>query len=274
MDLFTILERESCSVDVKVKGKHEVLQALAALAVKSGKLDAFDQQLIYEALKQREDQGSTGFGGGVALPHIRLKGLKDFVLFIAVSPRGVDFDAMDKKKVHIFFVIIAPEEKVSEHVQVLAAVSRSLSTGSLKKELLASHTPGVLYETFLRHVQKTQESSSSKRKMKLMFVILYFDEFLYHILEYFIQEGIDGATIIESSGMGEYISSIPLFATFIGFMNERRNHSKTIIALIPEDREQEIISGIEEISGDLDKKDGAMVITLDASFYKGSMRMM
>ena len=236
MDLFSILERECCSVDVKAKHKDEVLRSLASLAVKSEKLINFDEDALYQALKERENQGSTGFGNGVALPHTRIKGLDDFVLFIAVVPRGVDFDAMDKKKVFVFFVIIAPEEKVSEHVQVLAAVSRALSVGTLKKELLASHTPGVLYETFLRHVQQTQDSSSTKRKMKLMFVILYFDEFLYHILEYFIQEGIDGATIIESSGMGEYISSIPLFATFIGFMNERRNHSKTIIALIPEDR--------------------------------------
>ncbi len=274
MELFSILEKECCSVGLKAKGKDEVLRKLSALAKKSEKLEGFSEDLVYRALLERESQGSTGFGNGTALPHIRLKGLKEFLVLIAVSSQGVDFDAMDKKKVHLLFMIIAPEEKVNEHVQILAAVSRALSTGTLKKELLASQSRGVLYETFLRHVQKTVDSDTAARKMKLMFVILYFDEFLYHILEYFIQEGIDGATILESSGMGEYISSIPLFATFIGFMNARRNHSKTIMALIPEDREEEIIYGIEQITGDLDKKDGAMIISLDASFYKGSMRMM
>ena len=274
MELFSIVEKECCSVQLEAKSKEEALRRLAALATRSEKLSGFSEEEIFQALSERERQGSTGFGNSVALPHMRLEGLRDFVVFIAVAPRGVEFDALDKKKVRLFIVIIAPAEQLSGHVQVLAAVSRALSTGSLQRELLGAHSEGVLYETFLRHVQTVAKNGSAKREMKLMFVILYFDEFLYHVLEYFIQEGIDGATIIESSGMGEYISSLPLFATFIGFMNERRNHSKTIMALIPADREQEMISGIEQITGDLDKKDGAMVITLSTSFCKGSMRMM
>ncbi len=274
MEFFSILEKSCCSVQFKAKHKDASLRNLAALAKQSSRLDNFTEEEIYRGFAEREAQGSTGFGDGVALPHFRMKGLDEFLVFIAVAPQGVDFEAMDKKKVKLLIVIIAPEHKVNEHVQVLAAISRALATGTLKRELLASHSPGVLYETFLRHLQHTVDAQTAKRKMKLMYVILYFDDVLYHILEYFLQEGIDGATIIESSGMGQYISSIPLFATFIGFMNEQRNHSKTIMALIPEDREQEIIQGIEEITGDLDKTDGAMIITLDAAFYKGSMRMM
>ncbi len=118
------------------------------------------------------------------------------------------------------------------------------------------------------------DTLTAKRKMKLMYVVLYMEDFLYHILEYFIQEGIDGATITESSGMGAYISNIPLFATFIGFFNERKNQSKTIMALIPAEREHELIEGIEKITGDLDRKEGAMIITTDVSIYRGSMKIM
>lgn len=274
MEFFSILEKECCSIGLKAADKEDVLKQLAALAKKSRKLDDFSEQKIFEGLRDREAQGSTGFGDGIALPHFRLKGLKDFLVFIAVSSQGVDFGSLDRKKVHLLFVIIAPEEKVSQHVQVLAAVSRAVATGTLKRELTAARSEGVVYETFLRHVQQTADSIGVKRKMKMMYVILYLDDLLYHVLEYFIQEGIDGATIVESSGMGQYISDIPLYASFIGFLNQKRNHSKTIMALIPEDREQEILSGIEDITGDLDKKEGAMVITLDVSFYKGSMRMM
>jgi len=274
MEFFSIVEKECCSVKLEAKSKEEALRGLAALAKRSVKLDGCSEEEVFEALRERERQGSTGFGNGVALPHIRLSGLSDFIVLIAVCPKGVEFDALDKKKVRLFFLIIAPADKMSEHVRVLAAVSRALASGRMQPELLAAHSEGVLYETFLKHVQHTVQNGSARREMKVLFVILYFDEFLYHVLEYFIQEGIDGATIMESSGMGEYISSLPLFASFIGFMNERRNHSKTIMALIPADREQEIMEGIEQITGDLDKKDGAMVITLSASFHKGSMRMM
>ena len=92
--------------------------------------------------------------------------------------------------------------------------------------------------------------------------------------EFFIEEGIDGATVLESSGMGHYISNIPLFASFIGFMNEDKNRSRTIVAMVPENKVNDIIQGIERITGDLDKKEGAMVFTVDASFHKGSMRML
>jgi PTS system nitrogen regulatory IIA component len=100
------------------------------------------------------------------------------------------------------------------------------------------------------------------------------EEMLYHILEFFLQEGVEGATILDSSGMGQYISDIPLFATFIGFMNEKKNRSRTILATIPADREDEIVKGIEKITGDLDKKQGAMLFTIDIGYWKGTMKMM
>jgi PTS system nitrogen regulatory IIA component len=274
MELYEILDKRCCSVSLTSRTKDDVLRELAALSVRNEALRSFGVETVYKALKQRESEGTTGFGDGVALPHMRLKGLKRFLVLIATSKTGVDFDALDKKKVSLFFVIIGPAEKVNEHVQILASISRALGTTRIKKELLQAKTEGVLYETFLRSVEKSIDTNIAKRKMKLMYVVLYLEEFLYHILEYFIQEGIDGATIIESSGMGAYISNIPLFATFIGFFNERKNQSKTIMALVPEEREREIIEGIEKITGDLDKKEGAMIITTDVSIYRGSMKIL
>ena len=110
--------------------------------------------------------------------------------------------------------------------------------------------------------------------MKLLTVVLYLEEFLNEILEFFIEAGVDGATVIESFGMGQYISNIPLFADFIGFMQQNKNQSRTIMALVPEGRVEEIVEGIEEITGDLEKKQGAMVYVLDVPFYKGTMKML
>ncbi len=57
-------------------------------------------------------------------------------------------------------------------------------------------------------------------------------------------------------------------------MNEQKNRSNTILATIPADREDDIIKGIEAITGDLDKKQGAMLMTLDIAVWKGTMKMM
>jgi nitrogen PTS system EIIA component len=274
MKIYEILDKSCCSISLEGRNKNAILQELSELAIQNCEISTFSVEKIFNALVSRESEGSTGFGEGVALPHIRLKGIKDMFVLIAVSKHGVDFDAIDKKKVKLFFLIIAPEEKVTEHVQVLAGISRALSTGNLKNELLSAKSQGVLYETFLRSVQQTSGDTSQKREMKLMYIILYLEDMLYHILEYFIQEGIDGATIVESSGMGEYISNIPLFASFIGFMNEKKHSSKTIMAMIPAERQQEILEGIESITGDLDKKEGAMIFMTDVTFYKGTMKML
>ena len=83
----------------------------------------------------------------------------------------------------------------------------------------------------------------------------------------------EGATILDSAGMGRYISNVPLFADFIGFMRENKHQSKTILTLVPQEHTQELIQRIEEVSGDLDKKQGAMIMVLDVSYLKGSMKM-
>jgi len=274
MDLLKITDIKSCSTGIKAKKKDDVLKKLAKLAVKSSKLKGFSDGDIYKKLLERENQGSTGFGNEIAIPHARIKGMEEFLLFIVTDTKGVEFDTLDKKKVKIIFVILGPEESVNEHLQILALISRAMSQEKVKKELLGATTESSLLEVFLKNTMEKEEKSSEKQKMKLMLLVLYLDEFLYHILEYFIQEGIEGATIIDSSGMGEYISSIPLFASFLGFMNEKKNHSKTIMVLIPENKEADIVAGIEEITGDLDKKEGAMILTTDISLYKGTMKMM
>lgn len=273
MDLLKNLRAECCSVDLSARTKDEVLHELAHLACRNDSAAAIGFDVIYKHLKEREAQGTTGFGNGVALPHARIRGLEEFVIGIAVSPKGVDFQSLDKKKSHLIFFIIGPEEATSEHLKALAAISRQANVAKTRTELRKAVTPTALYESFARRLGGGGQRSE-RRAMKILFVILYMEELLYDVLEYFIEQGIDGATILEGAGMGQYISNVPLFAEFIGFMQERKNHSQTIVALIPADREQQIIEGIEAITGDMDTTQGAMVMTVEASFSKGTMRMM
>lgn len=274
MDLFSIVKQECCSVNISADSKDGVLRELAKLAARSEAGQAIGEEVIYTHLMRREDQGSTGFGNGIALPHARIEGLKEFIVCIAAAPKGVDFAAVDKKKCRLLFVILGPKEAVGDHLKVLAAVSHAAKTESRRNEMIKSPTGVALYESFLRGVTGAASKETGQRSMKLMIVVLYFEDFLYNVMEYFLQEGVDGATILESAGMGTYISNVPLFAEFIGFMHERKNKSTTILAMIPADREQRIIAGIESITGDLATKQGAMIMTLDVSFYKGSMQMM
>lgn len=274
MDLFSILNKDACIINITDRKGEPVLRKISEIAAQTKQCRGIPVDTIYQKLKEREDQGSTGFGNGIAIPHTRIPGMDDFLLFITTTPHGIDFSAIDKKKVTVFLTLLGPEEKVNEHLQILASISHVLSSSTLKKEILSSKTSEAVYEAFLRHARIAEKKKQPTQKMKALFVILYLEDFLYEILEFFIEKGLEGATIIESSGMGQYISNIPLFASFIGFMNEDKNRSQTIVVLVPDEQVNDIIAGIEEITGNLDKKQGAMVFTVDISFYKGSMKMM
>ncbi len=274
MELFDSLEKQCCRIGLRGKNKREVLHELATLACRSSALDESRIEEVFAALEKRESQGSTGFGGAVAIPHARLSNMDSFALAIGVHSDGIDFDALDKKRVRLFFIILGPEEDVNQHLKILAAVSRALTRSSAKKEILAAQGNEAVYEAFLRNVESLGEERKEKPKLKLLVLILFLEEYVYDVLELYLQKGIEGATVLDSFGMGEYISNVPLFATFIGFMQEKKNHSKTILAMIPENMESELVESIEGIVGDLDKKQGAMLFSLDVGMYKGSMKML
>ena len=274
MELLTILDKNCCKVNLKAKNKDEVIRKLASLAKKSTTTDDLTEEEIYRYIREREEQGSTGFGNEMAIPHARIKEMKEFLVLCGVSKKGVDFDAMDKKRVRIIFLILGPEEAVNEHLKILAALSRLLGLPRVKNELLQAPSEISLFETILRYGREQNGGSAEDQKMKLLMVNLYIEDFFYNILEFFIEQGIEGATILDSYGMGQYISNIPLFADFIGFMKKDRSKSRTIMALVPETRIDEVLKGIEEITGDMTKKQGAMVMVLSLDFYKGSMGMM
>lgn len=275
MNLTQAIRRECCSVDLKAKSKDEVLRALAKLACRCPAAEAVGADVIYERLCEREQQGSTGFGNGVAIPHARVEGMEEFVIGIGVTPRAIDFDALDSKKSRLFFFIIGPPEDPGAHLRALAGISRQTSSARLRQEMLRSGNPAVLFESFARRLQDAPGGAGAERPaMKLMILVLFIEELIYDVLQLLIDEGIDGATILNSSGMAKYISNVPLFAEFIGFMQPRKENSQTLVALIPADREARIVEQIETLTGDLDEKQGAFLVTLNASFYKGSMRML
>jgi mannitol/fructose-specific phosphotransferase system IIA component (Ntr-type) len=274
MELLQTLRKECFQVGVQARSKDQVLELLVDLARKSPLLASIDSKTILTLIKDREAQGSTGFGKGLAFPHARIPGLKEFVVVIATSKKGVPFDSIDKHKVKLLFLILGPDDGAADHLKILAALSRLANQQEVQKELLSASSPEALYETLGRKIADIGTQFKTHQAKKLLFVVLYYEDLLYEILEYFLTQGIDGATILDGSGMGQYISNVPLFAEFIGFMQEKKNHSKTIMTIISADQEKQLVQGIEEITGDLDTSQGAMVISLDIGYSKGTMRMM
>lgn len=97
-------------------------------------------------LREREQLGSTGIGGGVAIPHCKLKGLERPLLAIGLTDEpGVDFGAVDGKPVRLFFLLVSPLDAPAEHLQVLAAISRWVKADQHVADVLASRDAEEVY---------------------------------------------------------------------------------------------------------------------------------
>ena len=274
MKIYEKLSKERCQVELYSKKKDEVLKELVSLLKKSPALGKIDDQTILDSLWKREKLGSTGLGKGIAIPHCKIDGLSDFFLAVATSQKGIQFDALDNRKVHIIFIMVGPTDKPNDHLQLLSAISRILRDEKTKNELLKAQSPEAIYETVVMTSREELQKPVSAEKQKLLIIILYEQRYLEDILELLIELGIKGSTVIDSMGMGGILTKVPLFADFINFLGQNKNYSKTILALVSDTELVSIVKEIEEIMGDLDKRGGAAIISLDVSMVKGTMEYM
>lgn len=130
--------------ELQARNKAEVLAELVAIL--SQKWPDFDAQAAFQVLKDREGLGSTGIGEGVAIPHGKLEGLEQIVLVVGRSSQGVDFEALDHKPCHIFFMVLAPEHVAGMHLRILASITRLLKNESFRQAFLSAHDKELFWD--------------------------------------------------------------------------------------------------------------------------------
>ncbi len=147
MKLTDILQPEQVIAELSAQGKRAVMEELsAAIAINHPELDT---DHLLEVLSERERLGSTGIGDGIAIPHGKLEGLGELLLSFGRSSRGVEFDSLDGKPAHLFFLVLAPENSAGVHLKALARISRLLKSDSLRQELMAATDAQEIYEIIL-----------------------------------------------------------------------------------------------------------------------------
>lgn len=145
--------KESCVIaDLNGQTKNEILRELA-VALKDAGLIA-DVDAAVEVILERERLGSTGIGDGIAIPHGKLKGLKTILCVFGRSIKGVSFDAVDREPVHIFFLLLAPEDSAGLHLKMLSRISRILRDQSFRRKLLEQTGQKNLYADIISEDEK------------------------------------------------------------------------------------------------------------------------
>ncbi len=124
------------------RDKRAALAALGGLLARG--VSSVPAEDIARVLEEREALASTGVGDEVAIPHGRIAGLDRVIAALALSPEGIEFDAIDRKPVRIFVAILAPEKSASEHLRALARFSRLLRDARTRERLLTERDPAAV----------------------------------------------------------------------------------------------------------------------------------
>lgn len=144
MHILDILDQDLIISNLTAQNKKGVLQELTSVLVeKKGNLE---QDNLVEVLLEREKLGSTGIGDGIAIPHGKLKELDRIIASFGRSLKGLDFQSMDGKPTHLFFLLVAPENSGGAHLKALARISRLFKDASFRRRLLEAKSREDIFQ--------------------------------------------------------------------------------------------------------------------------------
>lgn len=146
MQLSDFLDFDSIRLELPAGNKRTLLNQLSQIAAQRLGLDP---ALIGEAISERERLGSTGFGGGVAIPHGKLDRIERIYGLVARLSQPIDFKAIDGEKVDLVFLLLSPPHAGAEHLKALAAISRLVRHAPTVEKLRGARSRDALAAVLL-----------------------------------------------------------------------------------------------------------------------------
>ncbi|WNO62182.1 PTS IIA-like nitrogen regulatory protein PtsN [Rheinheimera sp. MMS21-TC3] len=155
INLTTMLTENCTRSAVLFNSKKRILEYIAELAQQQ--LPEITEYSILEALMAREKLGSTGIGGGIAIPHGKLSSVVKPILVFVVSKEPIAFDAVDNQPVDIFCGILIPEDQCQTHLSTLSSLAKLLSQKELTKQIRNAETNQQLYQLLIDYCEANAE---------------------------------------------------------------------------------------------------------------------
>ena len=139
MALADLISPEVVKVPLAARTKDEALRELARVLLDAGKIRELES--VCDALLAREALGSTGLEQGIAVPHAKTRAVSKLTAAIGISPRGIDFQAIDGQPSRLFFLLLAPPDQSGPHIQALAEIARLAKSPTFMRLLSAASSP-------------------------------------------------------------------------------------------------------------------------------------
>lgn len=143
MEIRDLLKKDLMILDLKADNKSDAIEEIASKFYKKGYIKSKEE--FINGLKEREDQGSTALGDGVAIPHSKNKTVKEPAVLFARKKEGLDYEALDGEDTFIFFAIAAPDGENNLHVETLAQLSKMIMKGGFVDDLKTVNNSDEVY---------------------------------------------------------------------------------------------------------------------------------
>lgn len=155
MKLTDFIVEDAIITEIKATNKEAVIREMVCSLQEAQKINAKDVENIIKSLMKREELGSTGIGKGVAVPHTKHDSIKKIMGTIARSTQGVDFNALDGEPVHLFFLLLSPNDSAGTHLAALERISTVIRDNDFRRFMREAHGKDGLVE-ILREVDGIQ----------------------------------------------------------------------------------------------------------------------
>jgi mannitol/fructose-specific phosphotransferase system IIA component (Ntr-type) len=151
MRLSERLIEKSIIINSSNREKNALIEELVDALIKAYALEHRDS--ILDAVLDRESKLSTGIGCGLAVPHAKIEQIDKMYMVAMTVKEGVDFEAIDKEPVYLFFLVISPSSTVGPHIKALSSISRIMADSEVRKQLVNAETT----ESFLEILKTAEE---------------------------------------------------------------------------------------------------------------------
>lgn len=156
MKLHNLLTREMIIEELDSCDREGVLKEMVNFLKKKKRIAK--EKELYGKLLQREELGSTAIGAGVAIPHCKMKGVKNPIVLMAISKKNVDFQSLDGEPSNIFFLVISSPDNPSLNLQILAAIASLVrKSESLLKKIMSAGSISTVLEIIREEEEKFSE---------------------------------------------------------------------------------------------------------------------
>jgi mannitol/fructose-specific phosphotransferase system IIA component (Ntr-type) len=147
MKMQEIVEQRAIIPALRSSERNDVIAELIDALVAAGAAPQESRDELFDAIIQRETRGSTGFGKGVAVPHVKHPAVTKMTAAIGISSGGVDFNALDKQPVYTVFLLLSPAGKPEEHLQAMEVIFKNLSMENFRRFLRQAETVEEVWTT-------------------------------------------------------------------------------------------------------------------------------